>query len=310
MKTVSISSGATFTALVQLASKPGSDGGAKLTLNEVKSALDSFSWGDGKVTRAEVLAARAKLVPLQQRGQLTAEASSALDDWFHTVGEGAPGGFTSERAKDALDRLVSFFRYDAGSQGGATLTADEARALVELLGCRPSPARIGDVEALRQLLEAQQAAPEAQAVLAGWLAAHPMPSPAGPLGTKLAPILSGLSWLSETDRPVFAVDLGEAPAAHANQEEALRKAAQEPGTVKVETRDFATEFARLSTPADPNDPLSVETARRFGALREVLTANLTDLRVLRVGEVDVDVYVLGKDPHGRWVGVMSGVVET
>jgi hypothetical protein len=41
-----------------------------------------------------------------------------------------------------------------------------------------------------------------------------------------------------------------------------------------------------------------------------LKAELTDLRVYRVGSTDIDVYILGKHPSGAWLGLKTKVVET
>jgi len=45
-------------------------------------------------------------------------------------------------------------------------------------------------------------------------------------------------------------------------------------------------------------------------LRGVLESSLTNLRVLRIGEIEVQVYLIGKTPGGSWAGLHTVSVET
>lgn len=56
--------------------------------------------------------------------------------------------------------------------------------------------------------------------------------------------------------------------------------------------------------------VSPEDRPRFDELTRVLTANLQDLRVYKIGEIEKDVYVVGKAPGELWAGVRTSVVET
>ena len=47
----------------------------------------------------------------------------------------------------------------------------------------------------------------------------------------------------------------------------------------------------------------------FAALYETLKATLTDLRVYLCGEVNITVYVVGRDAHGRLAGFKTDAVE-
>ena len=51
-------------------------------------------------------------------------------------------------------------------------------------------------------------------------------------------------------------------------------------------------------------------ARRFRHLLGVLETELADLRVYRVGEISIPVYILGRSPSGSWLGLSTRVVET
>jgi hypothetical protein len=310
MANLTVSSGKVFKSLTDLANKPASRAGKKLDAKEVKAALDSFNWGDGKTTRTEVIAAKQEFQALKSAGKLTKDGEQAVNEWFSQVGVGQPGGFDFTRSADAFRNLRSFLQWNADSQKGATLTKDEATALLSVLGPAPSPARIAEVQQARDSLKATKKSREAQAVFTTWLGAHPMPTPAQPLTNLLKPLLKDVLWMSETDRPLIPVSLGTAPKASANIANAARKALGEGAKTPVEVRSFDETFANLTSNFDPGDPDSAKRAQKFAAVRDALKANLTELQVIRVGTIDIDVFVVGKDSTGKWVGVMSGVVET
>ena len=52
------------------------------------------------------------------------------------------------------------------------------------------------------------------------------------------------------------------------------------------------------------------TAKRFQALVSALKENLSDLKVVQVGKVESEVYVVGKTASGDLAGVKTKVVET
>lgn len=54
----------------------------------------------------------------------------------------------------------------------------------------------------------------------------------------------------------------------------------------------------------------VATDRRFRALRTLLTDSLTDVRVVRQGQVTVTITIWGKAPDGQWLGLRTTSVET
>lgn len=68
----------------------------------------------------------------------------------------------------------------------------------------------------------------------------------------------------------------------------------------------------LQTPLDaffreliPNDP-----SGGFARLRQVIEQHLAQPTVLRVGEVEVDVYVIGRAPGNQWAGLHTRSIET
>ncbi len=106
---------------------------------------------------------------------------------------------------------------------------------------------------------------------------------------------SGLLYPSETDAPL---DPWAWPGAEAPAVENVAAAVGKEGAEVTEVP-----FDDLWAPVTEGEP-------RFGALAGKLREALTDLRVYRVGKVDIDVVVVGKTEAGAWIGLRTKLVET
>ncbi len=51
------------------------------------------------------------------------------------------------------------------------------------------------------------------------------------------------------------------------------------------------------------------TARKYRELERLLKENLADVKVYKVGEINIPVYVVGRGAE-NWIGVSTRVVET
>jgi hypothetical protein len=78
-------------------------------------------------------------------------------------------------------------------------------------------------------------------------------------------------------------------------------AARSPPGAKVREQSVDDFFAALAT---------TEDAVRYAALRRELESRLKGLRVFRVGEIEVAVYLIGKAPTSEWAGVRTTSIET
>jgi hypothetical protein len=102
---------------------------------------------------------------------------------------------------------------------------------------------------------------------------------------------AGLYFMSESDYPFEAVNWGN-------------------GEI---TEDFL-----LSVPSEqPGGPVEEQTFeafyQKYGSrypVLDVLKNNLTDLKVYRVGRINIGVHVVGKSPEGNWLGLSTRSVET
>jgi hypothetical protein len=119
--------------------------------------------------------------------------------------------------------------------------------------------------------------------------------------------LAGSLWMSETDAPFSPVVL---PDAGGSLADALRAALGTPADAVVEVRNLDDV---LSWPTQ--DPLDEGTEMRlqaavYRAFYQQLVASLTDVQVVRIGSIQIDVYFVGRDACGNLVGVKTLAVET
>jgi hypothetical protein len=69
-------------------------------------------------------------------------------------------------------------------------------------------------------------------------------------------------------------------------------------------------FARAIQEEDWHDEEERETVKRFQNLVSVLKQNLSHLQVFRVGNINIDAYIVGVTPSGDWTGLSTKLVET
>ena len=78
----------------------------------------------------------------------------------------------------------------------------------------------------------------------------------------------------------------------------------------VDGLELADFFAPVSRIEEWMDDSEKHTAERFQDLKETLEDLLSDISVYRVGEVNVDVYIVGKTDGGYYAGISTKLVET
>ncbi|HEX8720875.1 MAG TPA: nuclease A inhibitor family protein [Pyrinomonadaceae bacterium] len=118
----------------------------------------------------------------------------------------------------------------------------------------------------------------------------------------------GLFRMSEGDYAVepFGLGAGQAPD-HAT----LRRAAGAADDAGV-TADAPETFFRPAAfiESSGGGAFGPAPAARVEGLSRALLGNLSEVKVYRVGEVNIAVYVLGRSAGGNWLGVSTRVVET
>lgn len=117
----------------------------------------------------------------------------------------------------------------------------------------------------------------------------------------------GLYYISETDAPISAFAGEKAQAVNAGEILRQTKSAMD---APVEERVFAEIFARLTKIQDWFGDEEKETAAKFGKLKEFLEKNLKDLKVFKVGTIQIKIYFVGLDAESRLMGIQTEAVET
>lgn len=79
---------------------------------------------------------------------------------------------------------------------------------------------------------------------------------------------------------------------------------------KVEVLPGTSYLQRIVDNADPNDPDSQAMAARFEGLIAAVNANLTDVQVMRFGDVSISTFIVGRTQSGELAALLTGQVET
>jgi len=135
-------------------------------------------------------------------------------------------------------------------------------------------------------------------------------SESGGIRERLETAAEGLTYTSESDRPFepFALPGGGAGWPYGVEEFARRIGA--PAGAPLEERSLYQFFAPHIERTDPADAQTQALRPRYEALRALLAAALRDVRVFRVGRVEIDCYAVGDDGAGNLVGLHTVAVET
>jgi hypothetical protein len=115
--------------------------------------------------------------------------------------------------------------------------------------------------------------------------------------TALQAACKGLVFISETEAPLTPFVWNDDAPLNADR---LLQAA---GTVKgtpIEAMELSAFFRAVPK----------EMRSRYDALNKVLQENLTGIKVYKVGEVNLRVFIVGKAKDGSLAGVATEVVET
>lgn len=134
--------------------------------------------------------------------------------------------------------------------------------------------------------------------------------------TKLKNASDGLLWMSESEYP-FEIIMWE-DTTDLTADKLLQQVERYPskGSAKpspdtpVRVTDIDKFFSNAIAEHDWYGEEQKAEVQKCRKLMEELKANLSDIKVYCVGEVEIDIYVVGKTPDGNLAGVSTMVVET
>jgi Nuclease A inhibitor-like protein len=117
----------------------------------------------------------------------------------------------------------------------------------------------------------------------------------------------GLLSISESEYP-FEVFLWE-NMAPATPEKVLQQTNHAPG-ILVEVVTVDDFFQVACSEEDWHGDEEKEMVARFKALLETIKTTISNPQVYRLGEIEIDVYILGATPKNDLVGLSTKVIET
>ncbi|MDF0556425.1 nuclease A inhibitor family protein [Kamptonema sp. UHCC 0994] len=118
----------------------------------------------------------------------------------------------------------------------------------------------------------------------------------------------GLLFLSESDAP-FEVVRWKAEGQPLTPAQLLQLTGHPPNA-PVQVVDIDKFFAIATQEENWHDDEEKETVQRFRQLVSVLKQNLSQIQVWKVGDRDIDAYIIGVTPAGDWAGLVTKLVET
>ncbi|QLE48564.1 nuclease [Nostoc sp. C057] len=128
----------------------------------------------------------------------------------------------------------------------------------------------------------------------------------GEIVEKLKEASTGLLMMSESDYPFEVVQWeGAAPA---TQEKILQLTGSQNLPVEVVELDYF--FRNCAFEQEWHNELQKKDVKRFQTLMQALKDNLSDISVYRIGQINIDAYIIGQTQDGDLAGVVTKLVET
>lgn len=128
-----------------------------------------------------------------------------------------------------------------------------------------------------------------------------------PSGSTFSDLVKGLYYISETDAEVlpFCGERAESVTSY----EVVRQTGSDTGA-KVEGINPEAFFGPLIRMQEWFNDSKKQQAVGFSKLYDELRDKLTDLHVFKIGEIRIDIYIVGIAADGRLAGVMTHSIET
>jgi Nuclease A inhibitor-like protein len=117
----------------------------------------------------------------------------------------------------------------------------------------------------------------------------------------------GLLWLSESDYPWETIYWDH--ISDLTSETLLQQINRELST-RIEIIALEEFFAQATQKQDWHEAVEIEEVERYQNLVQILQENLQDIKAYEVGEVEIDVYVLGKTNSNTIAGLKTKVIAT
>ncbi|MGD1919042.1 MAG: nuclease A inhibitor family protein [Pleurocapsa sp.] len=124
---------------------------------------------------------------------------------------------------------------------------------------------------------------------------------------ELSAACEGLTWMSESDYPWQIVSWQGETKINSEILKGYYKYAPE---IKVLTKTLSSFFESVIVEQKWHDEIEKLETLRYQNLYRWFNNNLKDIQVFLVGEIEVDVYILGKSKDNSIIGLSTKVIET
>lgn len=118
-----------------------------------------------------------------------------------------------------------------------------------------------------------------------------------------------LQWISESEYPFETFDWSSQAISELTDKKLL-ELTQHPLDANVETQDLGTFFEVVTQPQDWYGDEEIATMKQYQQLVATLKQHLTNLKVYRLGEINLDIYIVGQTPDSHLAGIATKAVET
>lgn len=127
------------------------------------------------------------------------------------------------------------------------------------------------------------------------------------LSKRIKKITGNLYYISETDAEILPFT-GE--KAETVDKDTLLAQICADRDAPVEERNFEEFFSRLTEIQNWFGAEEKKSARKFSELKDLLQEELKDIKVFKIGNMELDVYVVGLDSENILSGIKTQAVET
>jgi hypothetical protein len=120
--------------------------------------------------------------------------------------------------------------------------------------------------------------------------------------------ITGLLYMSESDSPFEVVHwTRREPMLTVSDIRSLVGKGLDAHVEEVSLDEF---FHDLIQDQDWHDADDKKTVEQYRNLLAVLNKNLMDLKVFKIGQIELDIYIVGRTTAGDWAGIKTEAAET
>lgn len=118
---------------------------------------------------------------------------------------------------------------------------------------------------------------------------------------------AGLIYISETDAPFEVSSLGPLSSITARD---VAQSFQLDGSAPSTETTLETFFQRLTTDQDWHNEEQKQRVKKFRVFREKVEKLLSNPKVFRIGEIQINIFIVGESSEGDCIVIQTRAVET